>query len=60
MELPSDNYILLSLINTKLRDCYPTLAELCASECLDASSLTARLQSIGYEYDEGANCFEPV
>ncbi len=57
MNLPSDNYILLSLINMKLRDDYPTLTELCASECIDAGDLTTRLQSIGYTYDESNNQF---
>ena len=30
--LPQDPVILLSFVNTKLRDCYPSLEELCSAE----------------------------
>ena len=39
MELPKDDYILLSLINTKLRDCYPSLEALCEDMELDEREL---------------------
>ncbi|MDE5721445.1 MAG: DUF4250 domain-containing protein [Clostridia bacterium] len=57
MELPADDYILLSVINTKLRDKYSSLEELCAEEGADISSVLSRLGAIGYAYDEIRNCF---
>lgn len=55
--LPNDPVILLSYINTQLRDFYPSLAELCAA--LDASeeSIRRTLASIDYEYDPETNQF---
>ena len=41
MELPSDPVILLSLINTKLRDFYPTLDILCDELDIDESEFEA-------------------
>ena len=34
MILPADDYILISVLNTKLRDLYPSLEELCEEEGL--------------------------
>jgi hypothetical protein len=57
MELPDDGFILLSLINTKLRDCYPSLEALCEDMELDARELCSRLRGVGYEYDADHNKF---
>lgn len=57
MTLPKDPFILLSLINTKLRDEYPSLTELCASEGIDEKELTARLSAAGFAYLPSANQF---
>lgn len=57
MTLPKDPYILLSLVNTKLRDEYPTLAELCAAEGVDEAALTDRLAAAGFAYLPSANQF---
>lgn len=57
MQLPQDDFILLSLINTKLRDDYPTLADLCAGEDIDEEEVLSRLNSCGYVYDGQANAF---
>ncbi len=35
MQLPKDPVILLSYINTQLRDFYPSLDELCKSLCIE-------------------------
>lgn len=35
--LPKDPMVLLSFINTKLRDDYPSLDELCSSLCVKAN-----------------------
>ena len=55
--LPTDNYMLLSFINMKLRDFYKSLDDLC--EDLDESidDIVTRLDSIGYIYDESLNKF---
>ena len=53
--LPGDPMMLLSVVNTKLRDEYDSLDELC--DALDESKdeLCARL--VGYEYDPDQNRF---
>lgn len=60
MNLPADNYILLSVINTKLRDEYSSLDGLCEEEGLEKSDVCARLESLGYRYYADANSFKPV
>lgn len=57
MELPNDSMILLSLINTKLRDYYKNLDELCEDLNIEKSELTEKLAAIDYEYDENLNKF---
>ena len=57
MNLPADDYILLSLVNTKLRDEYPSLQSLCEEEGVEENKLCARLAAIGYCYDEARNAF---
>ena len=57
MPLPSDPMILLSYVNTKLRDEYPSLRELCRSLGADEADLTRRLDAIGYEYAQSLNRF---
>lgn len=55
--LPTDPFILLSYINTQLRDNYRSLDELCDDKQLDRSELEARLASIGYAYNATLNKF---
>ena len=55
--LPKDPYILLSFVNTKLRDEYPSLSELCAALDADEGEITAALNAAGYSYDPGQNRF---
>ena len=55
--LPKDPYILLSFINTKLRDEYPGLSELCAALGADEGEITAALSAVGYHYDPERNQF---
>lgn len=59
MILPSDDFILLSLINTKLRDEYSSLQELCAVEDVGLAVLQERLSLAGYVYDADGNSFKP-
>ena len=49
--IPNDPMILLSFLNTKLRDGYDTLAALCDDLELDEDEIKAKLASIGYSYD---------
>ena len=58
MQLPSDNYILLSLVNTALRDKYASLEELCAEEDASADEICNRLGGIGFRYDPSVNSFK--
>ena len=52
-----DPYLLLSLVNTKLRDEAPSLDELCKSYDVDKASITERLDKVGYSYDAENNQF---
>lgn len=56
-ELPSDPVMLLSYINMKLRDFYPSLDELCTSLDIDKDTLCTRLADIDYSYDSSLNKF---
>ncbi len=55
--IPKDPYILLSRINTALRDFYPSLSALCEEEGANESEIREKLAEIGYEYDETLNKF---
>ncbi|PKK94618.1 MAG: DUF4250 domain-containing protein [Tenericutes bacterium HGW-Tenericutes-5] len=49
--LKIDPYILLSVVNTKLRDYYTSLQSLCDDLGIDLALLVKRLKEIGYIYD---------
>ena len=57
MNIPTDPAILLSYINTKLRDDFPSLEELCKSMCVAREDIETKLSLIGYTYNEEKNCF---
>lgn len=57
MQLPQDPAVLLSYVNMKLRDSYPSLAALCDDLGADEEKLRAALADAGYEYDEKTNSF---
>lgn len=57
MSLPKDNVMLLSVVNTKLRDFYSSLSALCGAEDESEADIKARLASIGYTYDAEINQF---
>lgn len=54
---PQDPIILLSYINTKLRDEYDSLDALCDDLDADREELVRRLETVGYTYDEDKNRF---
>lgn len=56
-QIPNDPVMLLSYINTQLRDFYPSLEELGKSLDLSVSELTDKLASIDYFYDAKKNQF---
>ena len=58
--LPQDPYILLSYVNTKLRDEYPGLDALCGGLDADKAELSRCLSEAGYAYDPDTNQFKPV
>ena len=55
--LPKNPVMLLSFVNTRLRDEYDSLEELCAALDVSRSELEERLPSIGYQYNEQTNQF---
>ena len=57
MALPNDPMILLSYVNTQLRDRYPSLEEFCKTEGADIDALKEKLAGIDYEYDPEGNAF---
>ncbi|MBQ7793029.1 MAG: DUF4250 domain-containing protein [Clostridia bacterium] len=55
--LPKDKYILLSYLNTKLRDEYSSLDELCRAEDADIKEIVDKMADMGYMYSESTNSF---
>ena len=55
--IPQDPAILLSFVNTKLRDEYPGLDELCAALGEDRVRIETALAAIDYRYDPDLNKF---
>ncbi len=53
--IPKDPIMLLSYINTQLRDNYPDMDELCRTLCLERKDVDEKLASIDYEYDPEKN-----
>ena len=56
--IPKDPVMLLSYINTQLRDFYGSYEDLCKSLDLDSVEVKQKLLGIGYEYDESLNQFK--
>ena len=57
MNLPNDPIMLMSYLNTQLRDNYPSLEELCKSMCLDEAENRAKLETVGFVYQTERNQF---
>lgn len=57
MNIPTDPAILLSFINMKLRDFYPSLDILCDDMELSRAEIEEKLAMIGYTYKEERNQF---
>lgn len=56
--LPNDPIILLSVVNTKLRDCYSSLDALCDDLVESREEIESKLKAVGFEYDEASNSFK--
>ncbi len=56
--IPEDPIILLSFINTNLRDNYPELEELCRAINADKDEIIKKLSLAGYSYDRESNSFK--
>ncbi|MBQ7128784.1 MAG: DUF4250 domain-containing protein [Clostridia bacterium] len=57
MSLPKDPFILLSFVNTKLRDEFPSLEKLCENIEESKEYIEKSLKEIGYIYDKDKNTF---
>lgn len=57
MPLPNDPVMLLSYINTQLRDNYSSLSDLASSLNADMNEITNKLAAINYFYDSQLNKF---
>lgn len=55
--IPKDPVILLSYVNTLLRDYYDSLEELCTCRGMNREQLLKSLEMIDYYYDEKDNQF---
>lgn len=55
--IPKDPVMLLSYINTQLRDFYSSLDGLAEGLELDKEEIIKKLSAIDYEYDEDRNQF---
>jgi len=58
MNIPKDPTILLSYVNTMLRDEYSSLDELCKSLNIQQEELEKKLSVIGYRYSPEQNRFK--
>ena len=57
MKLPEDAMMLYSFINTKLRDCYPSLDALCEDMGIEKNDVVQKLKTVGFEYNPEKNRF---
>lgn len=57
MSLPKDPFMLLSVVNMKLRDFYSSLDALCEDLGEDRAEIEKTLNDVGFEYDEKNNKF---
>ena len=55
--LPKDPAILLSYVNTQLRDHYSSLEDMCKSLQVDKEGIKRKMERIDYEYDAQQNQF---
>ena len=57
MSLPQYPMMLFSVVNTKLRDEYASLDDLCQDMNVDKQKLESELAAVGFEYNAQQNKF---
>ena len=57
INLPKDPVILISFVNTQLRDNYTSLDDFCANYIVEKNDLIEHLLDYGYHYDDSKNQF---
>lgn len=55
--LPKDPFMLMSFVNMKLRDFYPSLDTMCDDLQIDRREIEETLKKAGFEYSEEHNKF---
>ncbi len=55
--MPKDPVMLLSYVNTQLRDFYESLEELCYALDADRAAVEEKLAAMDYHYDPAKNQF---
>ena len=55
--LPNDPVILLSFVNTELRDIFKSFEAFCKCHCCEGCDIEGKLNAIGYFYDAELNRF---
>lgn len=55
--VPKDPVMLLSYVNTKLRDFYSNMEKFCEEENIEREELEGKLKEIDYMYDKELNQF---
>ncbi|MCR5149505.1 MAG: DUF4250 domain-containing protein [Eubacterium sp.] len=60
MELPNQPIMLMSFVNTQLRDEFPSLRELALSYGVDEKEIVDKLKSVGFIYNDELNKFVPA
>ena len=56
-KMPNDPVMLLSYVNTQLRDNFPSLREFCGANGVRKEDVKEKLTGIDYRYDAAANQF---
>lgn len=57
ISVPKDPVMLLSYVNTQLRDFYPSLEDCCSALNLNRETVEHTLEQIDYHYDPSKNQF---
>ena len=57
MDIPKDPIMLMSFVNTQLRDNFSSLTDLAKSYGVSEDEIVSKLASVGYKYDEEGNRF---
>lgn len=57
--LPKDPFMLLSYVNTQLRDNYSSLEDFAAGMGIEPEEIKEKLAKLNYIYDEALNKFIP-